>query len=63
VAARIIEATELLRVYTRLSRLRRAPSSRELALARTPYLLIYRDQVEAVTILRVLHMGLRIGRE
>ena len=55
VAERIIGATELLRVYPRLGRLGRAPSTRELAVAPTPYLLIYRDQVEAVTILRVLH--------
>ena len=55
VADRIIGASELLRVQPRLGRLGRAPSTRELAVARTPYLLIYRDQVEAVTILRVLH--------
>ena len=55
VAEPIIGAAELLRVYPRLGRLGRAPSTRELAVARTPYLLIYRDQVEAVTILRVLH--------
>ena len=55
VAERIIGATELLRVYPRLGRLGRAQGTRELAVARTPYLLIYRDQVEAVTILRVLH--------
>ena len=54
-AERIIGATELLRLYPRLGRLGRAPSTREVAVARTPYLLIYRDQAEAVTILRVLH--------
>jgi toxin ParE1/3/4 len=55
VAERIIGASELLRVHPRLGRSGRAPSTRELVVARTPYLLIYRDQVEAVTILRVLH--------
>ena len=55
VAERIIGAAELLRVYPRLGRLGRAPSTGELAVARTPSLLLYRDQVEAVTILRVLH--------
>ena len=49
VAGRILEAAELLMVYPELGRVGRAPGTRELAVAHTPYLLIYRHQGETVT--------------
>ncbi len=55
VAGRILAAAELLPTYPELGRVGRAPDTRELAVARTPYLLIYRCQDDLVTILRVLH--------
>jgi addiction module RelE/StbE family toxin len=42
-------------VYPELGRVGRAPGTRELAIAHTPYLLIYRYQGDTVTVLRVLH--------
>jgi toxin ParE1/3/4 len=55
VARRVLAAAELLLVYPEVGRMGRAPGTRELAVARTPYLLIYRHQGETVSILRVLH--------
>ena len=42
VAERIRAAAELLHVYPGLGRVGRAPSTRELAVGRTPYVLLYR---------------------
>jgi toxin ParE1/3/4 len=52
---RIAAAAELLLTYPDLGRVGRAPGTRELAVARTPYLLVYRHQGETVTTVRVLH--------
>jgi toxin ParE1/3/4 len=54
-AERIIAAAELLRAYPGLGRYGRSPGTRELAVARTPYLVIYEQAEDAVTVLRVLH--------
>ncbi len=55
VAGRILAAAELLSAYPELGRVGRASGTRELAVARTQHLLIYRYQGDSVTILRVLH--------
>lgn len=55
VAGRILAAAELLSMYPELGRAGRASGTRELAVARTRYLLIYRYHGDSVTILRVLH--------
>lgn len=55
VARRILAAAELLLVYPELGRAGRVLGTRELAVAHTPYLLIYRHQSDTVTIIRVLH--------
>jgi toxin ParE1/3/4 len=55
VARRILAAAELLLVYPELGRAGRVLGTRELAVAHTPYLLIYRHQGDTVTIIRVLH--------
>lgn len=55
VSGRILAAAELLLVFPELGRMGRVPGTRELAVAHTPYLLIYRHRGETVTIIRVLH--------
>jgi toxin ParE1/3/4 len=55
VAASVLRSAELLRTYPRLGRVGRARNTRELAVAHTPYLLIYRYERELVSILRLLH--------
>ncbi len=55
VAGRVLATAELLLLYPDLGRTGRVPGTRELAVAQTPYLLIYRHQGDAVAIIRVLH--------
>jgi plasmid stabilization system protein ParE len=55
VAGRVLSTAELLSEYPHLGRVRNATLTRELAVAHTPYLLIYRVTDETVVVLRVLH--------
>lgn len=55
IAARILAATDTLDQFPRLGRPGRRAGSRELVIARTPYLVVYRIDGDIVFILKVLH--------
>jgi len=55
IAGHVLASAELLTDYPQLGRAGRVPDTRELAIAGTPYLLIYRYQGQIVTVIRVLH--------
>lgn len=54
-ARRVIEVAALLRETPAIGRRGRVPGTREMAVTRTPYVLVYRLGEDAVEILRVLH--------
>ena len=55
ISQRIREAVKLLGDYPAAGRTGRVPSTRELVVRGTPYILPYRVRAETVEILRVLH--------
>jgi len=55
VATRIAQATRQLLDHPRIGRTGRVPQTREWVVSRTPYLLVYAVDAQAITILRVLH--------
>ena len=55
VAQRIRDAVRILGNYPAVGRAGRAPNTRELVIAGTPYILPYRVRAGSVEILRVLH--------
>jgi toxin ParE1/3/4 len=52
---RIVDATDQLLDHPRLGRVGRAPGTRELVVARTPYIVIYEIEGDMIRIVRVLH--------
>ena len=56
---RIIDATDQLVNHPQLGRAGRVPGTRELVVARTPYIVIYEIDGSIVRILRVLHCAQR----
>jgi len=59
VILRIQTATSQLENYPFMGRLGRVEGTRELVIANTPYIVIYRIKEESVEILRVLHASKR----
>ena len=59
VVARITQAVEELRRYPSMGRPGRVPSTRELVIPGTPYIVPYRVRDESVEILRVFHAARR----
>lgn len=59
VILRIQSAASQLESYPLMGRLGRVEGTRELVIANTPYILIYRVELESVEILRVLHTAKR----
>jgi toxin ParE1/3/4 len=58
-ARRILESVDRLAPNPRLGRAGRVPGTRELVIAGTPYLVVYRVHGRDVELLRVLHGGRR----
>ena len=56
---RIIDATDQLVEHPHLGRAGRVPGTRELVVARTPYIVVYEIDRDVVRILRVLHTAQR----
>lgn len=56
---RIIDATDQLLDHPRLGRAGRAKGTRELVVARTPYIVIYEIDGDTIQIVRVLHSAQR----
>ena len=56
---RIIDAVDQLIDHPRLDRVGRVPGTRELVVARTPYIVIYEIEGDIVRILHVLHSAQR----
>ncbi|QWR77783.1 type II toxin-antitoxin system RelE/ParE family toxin [Candidatus Magnetomonas plexicatena] len=55
VAKRIIDAVEYLREYPMIGRSGRVLGTRELVISGTPFIVVYRKNVSAIQILRILH--------
>ena len=55
VAARILEAVSRLGKHPEMGRVGRVPSTRELVISGTPYLVPYRIRLKRIELLRVLH--------
>jgi toxin ParE1/3/4 len=55
VARRTLDAVETLAEFPERGRIGRVPGTRELVVARTPYLVAYRARENVIEILRVLH--------
>ncbi len=55
VVRRVLDAVDMLRDFPELGRSGRAPDTRELVVARTPYVVAYRVSGETVVLLRILH--------
>lgn len=54
-AEKVQEAVEYLMEYPNMGRIGRVRSTRELVVAGTPFIVVYRIRIPAVQILRVLH--------
>jgi toxin ParE1/3/4 len=59
VVARILPAAEMLAIYPSAGHPGRVPSTRELTIARTPYIIAYRHAGSAIQILSVIHTARR----
>jgi toxin ParE1/3/4 len=56
---RILDATDQLVDHPHLGRVGRVPGTRELVVARTPYIVIYEIEGDMIRIIRVLHTAQR----
>ena len=61
-AERLIEAVEYLAVHPNLGRIGRVRTTRELVVSGTPFIVMYRVQVDEIHVLRVLHHARRWPR-
>lgn len=55
VASRLLDGADRLRTFPHLGRSGRNPATRELVVAGTPFILVYRLDADAITIVALLH--------